>query len=85
MKNPLGYKGLKCVDLTNVKHCTVTVNSEIFAKFRENKTPAKGRNTLSFTDAVKSCPSREFATWQVCFNVFRENIIHAKITGFTVL
>ena len=54
-----------------------TVNSEIFArvlflrnfvyaKFRENKT---SRNvSLSSTDLVYLCPSREFETWQICFS-----------------
>ena len=54
----------------------LTVNSEIFAsvlfsrnfayaKFRENKALLKWRNH-SFTGVGKSCPSREFLTWQIC-------------------
>ena len=54
-----------------------TVNAEIFAriifsrnfadaKFRENKTLAKWRITISFTEKYKSCPSREFLASQIC-------------------
>ena len=43
--------------------------------------------TLSFTDAGKSCPSREFLTSQICLlcNALRENKILTKIYGFTVV
>ena len=35
-------------------------------KFRENKNPCEvPKITLSFTDVSKSCPSREFLTWQL--------------------
>ena len=53
-----------------------SVNSEIFvrvlfsrkfAKFRENKNPAKCKIFLLFIDAGKLCPSDEFLMWQVFF------------------
>ena len=37
-----------------------------YAKFRENKPPRNGGNTLSFSDVGKSCLSREFLTSQIC-------------------
>ena len=42
--------------------------------------------TLSFTDIVKSCPSRKFLASQTCYLTLRicENKILAKISGFTV-
>ena len=40
----------------------------IFAdgEFRENKTPAKGENSLSLTVVGIACQSREFFTWKIC-------------------
>ena len=68
----------------------VTVNLEIFArvlfyrnfayaKFVKIKSSQNAKITLSFTDIGKSCPYREFLTWQIC-----ENKILAKIFEFTV-
>ena len=42
--------------------------------------------TLSFTDICKSCHSHRFLASRICLlTLFRENKIHAKISGFTVL
>ena len=34
--------------------------------FMNLKSSRNGEITLSFTDAGKSCPSREFLIWQIC-------------------
>ena len=45
----------------------------IFAKFHgceglvKIKTLRNGKITLSLTDVGKSCPSREFLRWQICY------------------
>ena len=55
-----------------------TVNSEIFARvllretshmrsFVKTKSSKNGEITLSFTDIVKSCPSRDFLASQICY------------------
>ena len=67
-----------------------TVNADIFArilfsrnfayaKFRENKILENGETTLSFTDIVLSCTSRDFfSVANMLFNAIRENKVLAK-------
>ena len=53
--------------------------------FAKTKPLRNFENTLYFTNASKSYKSREFLTWQTCFNAIRENKILAKIFLFTVI
>ena len=54
--------------------------------FAKIKASCNGENSLSFTDVVKSCQSRDFFyVANMSFNAIRENKILAKISEFTVL
>ena len=64
-------------EIVDVKHLNINemcnkVNSDIFARvlfsrnFVKIKPTQNGEITLSFTDIVKPCPSREFLASQIC-------------------
>ena len=50
-----------------------------YAKFREKKSSQNAKNTLSFSDICKSCPSHKF------FSITNVLTLFAKISGFTVV
>ena len=53
-----------------------------FAKIESSQ---NGEIKLSFTDIVKSCPSREFLAFQICYlRLFAKIKFSRKISGFTV-
>ena len=85
-----------CTDLPEpslLDNAISTVNSDIFARilfsrnlrsFVKIKSSPNGETTLSFTDIVLSCTSRDFfSVANMLFNAIRENK-PTKISGFAV-